>query len=302
MTKYDRTTKGVHFVPLSLWTPASILPENRSAMADWYVLLRCARRDLGLSPAYLAERAGVSEASVRAYEMGRRHPTREHLAEMLNYLRLDRRSRNEVLIAAGFAPDAIDMPDGSLSRRDAAHLVHERPWPAFVLNEVMEIVASNRIGGRLMGLTRHDLDDRVERNVLVIAARVVAAPTTDQMRDWGVVARRVIARMKAVGVGTLDDPDPYFAAILERIARGGRGLVREFAAQWEETQPEGQPSVSWSYPARWTLRDGRTLNLHCVAARVNSRDPIEIHDLIPADAASAGLLYEGAAARPGRQR
>ena len=270
-------------------------------MADWYVLLRGARRDLGLRRAELAGRAGISEASVRAYEMGRRHPTREHLAEMLTCLRLDRRSRNDVLINAGFAPDAIDMPDGSLSRKEAARLVHERPWPAFVLNEVMEVVASNRVGTRLTGLTRQDLEDRVDRNVLVIAARVVAAPTSGQMRDWGMAARRVIARMKAAGVGTLDDPDPYFAALLERIAWGGRGLLHEFAAQWEATPPGGQPAMSWSYPAHWTLRDGGTLNLHCVATRVNTQDPIEIHDWIPADAASAAMLEVVVASRRGRQ-
>ncbi len=260
-------------------------------MADWNKRLRAARRDLGLSPGDLATRVGLSEASVRAYEMGRRHPTREHLARILESLRVDRQSRNEIFLGAGLAPDALEAPGGSMTRREAIRLIHDRPWPAFVLNEVMEVIGGNRIGLKLAGLTQKDLEDRVERNVLLIAARVVAAPpTNDQMRDWGVVARRAIARMKAAGVGTLEHPDPYFAALLDRIARSGSGLLREFAAQWESTPARAQPNVSWAFPAQWTLRNGGTVRLHCVATRVNVQDLIEIHDFIPADATSAAML------------
>lgn len=260
--------------------------------------MRAARRDLGISPSDLASRAGLSEASVRAYETGRRRPTRENLSRILECLRLDRFTRNELFVGAGLAPDTIDAPLGSISRREAIRLVHDRPWPAFVVNEVMEVVGGNRIGLRLAGLTQKHLDDRVERNVLIIAARVVAEPpSTNQMRDWGVIARRAIARMKAAGVGTLEDPDPYFAALLDRIARGGSGLLREFSAQWESTPARAQPNVTWAFPAQWTVGDGGTLRLHCLATRVNTVDPIEIHDFVPADATSSAMLERIAAIR-----
>ena len=264
-------------------------------MADWNKRLRAARQELGLGPGDLAARAGLSEASVRAYEMGRRHPTREHLSRILDCLRLDRQTRNELLVDAGLAPDALDPHDGSLSLREAIRLVHDRPWPAFVLNDVMEIIAGSRSGMWLAGLTHKDLGDRVERNVLVIAAKVVAA--TEHMGDWGRIARRAIARMKAAGIGTLGDPDPYFAAILDRIARVGAGLTREFAQQWDETPAEAPQVMSWSYSAQWTIRESGTLRLHCMAMRVNAHDPIEIHDFVPADAKSAAMLERVAAAR-----
>jgi transcriptional regulator with XRE-family HTH domain len=270
-------------------------------MADWNKRLRAARRDLGLSTADLATRAGLSTASVRAYETGRRHPTREHLSQILDCVRLDRQTRNELFVDAGLAPDAVERHAWSLSRRDVLRLLHERPWPAFALNDVMEVVAASRVGMRLTGLAQKDLEDRVARNVLVIAARIVAAQAVEQNRDWGTITRRAIARMKAVGVGTIDNPDPYFAAVLERIARGGASLMREFSAQWEETPARGQPTVAWAFPARWTLNNGNTLRLHCVATRVNTQDPIEIHDFIPADAASSVMLERIAAARLQRQ-
>jgi len=73
-------------------------------MADWNTQLREARRSLGLSHEELAKRAGMSAASLRAYELGRRHPTREHLSSLLRAMKFDLRSRNEALISGGFAP------------------------------------------------------------------------------------------------------------------------------------------------------------------------------------------------------
>jgi transcriptional regulator with XRE-family HTH domain len=274
--------------------------DNPLAMADWYVLLRAARRDLGLSPANLAVRAGISEASVRAYEMGRRHPTRERLAALLTCLRIDRRSRNDMFISAGFAPEAIDEPEGSLTRNEAAHLANERPWPAFVVNELMEMIAANRAALRLTGMRRAVLDDRVERNVMVLAARVVSAAPTEQTGDWGVAASRAIARMKAAGIGSPERRDKYFEALLDRMAAGDPGLARQFMVLWESTPAERPVSVSWSYPARFTLPSGETLQLHCVATRVNTRDGTEVHDWIPANLASYALLDGVIAARRGR--
>jgi transcriptional regulator with XRE-family HTH domain len=267
-------------------------------MPEWNKRLRAARRELRLSPGDLARICGLSEASVRAYEVGRRRPTRDHLSRVLKCLQLDLQSRNEILIDAGLAPEATDPPDASLSRREAIRLIRDRPWPAFVLNEVMEVVGGNRVGLSLAGLTPAHLEDRVERSVLLIAARVVAPPARNsQLRDWGVISRRAIARMKAAGVGTLDDPDPYFAAILDRLSRGGPELLREFASLWDATPPHERTGVSWSFAAGWTLRDGSTLRLHCLATRVNTRDPIEIHDFIPADATSAAILERVSARR-----
>ncbi len=260
-------------------------------MADWTTQLREARRDLGLSHEELAERAGMSAASLKAYELGRRHPTREHLCRLLRALRFDLRSRNEALISSGFAPESVEAPAGSLSRREAARLVNARPWPSFVVNEMMEIIAGNRIGLLLAGLNRQRMADRVERNVLVIASRIVSSPSNEQVRDWGVAARLAIARVKAAGIASLDAPDAYFAAVLERIARGDARLVRELTLLWDATPAHMPETVAWDYPADWTLPAGESMRLHCLAIRVNALDFTEIHDWIPADGESWSLLH-----------
>jgi hypothetical protein len=62
--------------------------------------------------------------------------------------------------------------------------------------------------------------DRVERNSLVIASRAFSAPSADQLRDWGAVASLAIARAKASNIGSLEAPDAYFAAVLDRDRAG----------------------------------------------------------------------------------
>jgi len=131
----------------------------------------------------------------------------------------------------------VEAPAGSLSRKEAARLVNARPWPSFVVNELMEIIAGNRTGLLLAGLNRQRMANRVERNVLVIASRIVSTPSNEQVRDWGVAARLAIARVKAAGAASIEAPDAYHAAVLERIARGDARLVRELTRLWDATPP-----------------------------------------------------------------
>lgn len=271
-------------------------------MADWNTQLREARRNLGLTHEELAKRAGMSAASLRAYELGRRHPTREHLSSLLRALRFDLRSRNAALISGGFAPESVEAPAGALSRREAARLIRARPWPSFVINELMETVAGNRPGLLLTGLTRKRMADRVERNSLVIASRAFSAPSADQLRDWGAVASLAIARAKASGIGSLEAPDAYFAAVLERVARGDPKLIRELTLLWDATPPLMAQTPAWSYAGDWTVNDSETIRFHCLAVRVNPQDLIEIHDWIPADAASHHLLQRHLATLRRRHR
>jgi hypothetical protein len=155
----------------------------------------------------------------------------------------------------------------------------------------MEIIAGNRSGLLLTGLNRQRMADRIERSVLVIASRVVSSPSADQIRHWGVAAQRAIARVKAAGIGSLEAPDAYFAALLDRIARGDPRLVRELTLLWDATPAHLPETIVWDYTDDWTVPNGDTMHFHCVAARVNTQDFTEIHDWIPADVESYSVLH-----------
>ena len=77
-----------------------------ASMAEWFSLLVSARQRLGLSQAELAARASVSLATVKAYEQGKRHPSRPYLIALLDAMKLEVMERNDVLEAAGYASDA----------------------------------------------------------------------------------------------------------------------------------------------------------------------------------------------------
>ena len=111
-------------------------------------LLRDWRQRRRLSQLDLALEAGVSARHLSFLETGRSKPSREmvlHLAELLD---VPLRDRNQLLLAAGFAPaypergiDAAEMAPV----RDAIRLVldgHE-PYPALVVDRWWNLVAAN---------------------------------------------------------------------------------------------------------------------------------------------------------------
>ena len=84
----------------------------------WNVELRTLRETAGLTRAELAERGAVSEASIRAYETGRRHPARQTLGALLDALKVEPIRRHYIQAGAGYATDGgivAVLPAGPLS-------------------------------------------------------------------------------------------------------------------------------------------------------------------------------------------
>src|SRR5450432_1607908 len=113
-------------------------------MDDWPQMLSKLRVDMGLTQAELATRAHISAHSLKAYETGRRHPSRPYLTAILEALKVERGARNKVIAAAGYASDAYEIspwPDSRFmfSVPEAAEFIATQPWPAFLCNEMMEV-------------------------------------------------------------------------------------------------------------------------------------------------------------------
>lgn len=99
-------------------------------MSTWAAnLIKLARHDTGLSQRELARRAGTSQATMSAYEAGRKSPSLETLARIIRAAGLDLRIRVEPLddhdewVAAYEA----SLPPNELARWRAREraLVHE---------------------------------------------------------------------------------------------------------------------------------------------------------------------------------
>jgi transcriptional regulator with XRE-family HTH domain len=117
-------------------------PSVGELLRDW----RLRRR---LSQLELASDAGVSARHVSFLETGRSRPSREMVLHLAEQLEVPLRERNDLLLAAGFAPlyerRGLEDPDMSAVRR-AIELVLAayEPYPALVVDRSWQLVAGNR--------------------------------------------------------------------------------------------------------------------------------------------------------------
>src|SRR5690349_13435236 len=98
-------------------------------------MLRQWRERLRLSQLDLAGRADISTRHLSFVETGRSTPSREMVVRLAEHLNVPLRERNQLLVAAGYAPvyteNALDSPALSVLR-EAVHsvLVGHEPYPA----------------------------------------------------------------------------------------------------------------------------------------------------------------------------
>jgi transcriptional regulator with XRE-family HTH domain len=168
------------------------------------MLLRQWRKSRKVSQLELAMRANTSQRNVSFVESGRTRPSREMVLKLADALDLPLRARNEILLAAGFAPfypdrtltsAGMELPRRMLERM----LAHHEPYPAMVLDAGWNIVMHNRAAGRLIercvpaaGLV--ELSSREGLNFL----RLVCDPKgmRSRIRNWPHVGRALMARLR----------------------------------------------------------------------------------------------------------
>jgi transcriptional regulator with XRE-family HTH domain len=119
------------------------MPETRVG-----TMLREWRRRRRLSQLDLALEAGISTRHLSFVETGRSRPSREMVLHLAEELEVPLRERNQLLLAAGYAPryGARSLEDSEMAPvRDALGRVlagHE-PYPAFAVDRGWNLVASN---------------------------------------------------------------------------------------------------------------------------------------------------------------
>src|SRR5215471_15338862 len=112
-------------------------------------LLREWRQRRKLSQLELALRSAVSARHLSFIETGRARPSREMVLHLAERLDVPLRDRNQLLLAAGFAPAfaerSIDASEMAPVREALQRFlsVHE-PYPALVVDRHWNVVAANR--------------------------------------------------------------------------------------------------------------------------------------------------------------
>ena len=264
--------------------------------AAWRHKLRAARERLGLSQREVAERTGISQESIRAYETGRRRPTRERLSALLDALPAAVHERKDILESAGFtAPrtmfPANEYPDFFFSIDEVQAEVELVAWPAFVLNSTNELVAANAAVQTLWGIdfTRErTARSAAQMNLLAVASERRFA---DHMVNWDecVATLAAVFKGRPVNPASLDEPDPYFSEVLGGFAAGDPAFLARLVQVWIAT-PAREAKVRWSYRVVWRDEEFGEMRFHCVVSTASDPDGLGFNDWHPLDAETWGVL------------
>lgn len=115
---------------------------------DFPRALRDRRTHLRLSQLDLALRAGTTQRHLSFIESGRSTPGRNMVVRLAESLELPLRERNELLLAAGYAPvypeSTLDDPVLAPARTAIDHILHAHlPYPALVVDGAGGLIAAN---------------------------------------------------------------------------------------------------------------------------------------------------------------
>jgi transcriptional regulator with XRE-family HTH domain len=267
----------------------------------WATAIKDARKQLGLTQAELATDTKIPLESLRAYEEGRRRPSRARITALLDALKVDRGTRNNALVSLGYAPDMLSFreqfPELMFTLEEATEEIERFPWPACVLDEWMAVMSANTVAQRLWGVDlRHEFTQPVERNLLSIASNPRFA---DRCLNWEEAVSTALAGFKwhHRGENDPDAPSPYFAAVVEHFLTGDPKYVGKFGELWQKVKPL-KIKQRWSYPIVMQEPEG-ILRFRVFVTGANEPLGLVFNDWIPLDAGT-WLALDQIAKRPQR--
>jgi transcriptional regulator with XRE-family HTH domain len=180
-------------------------------------MLREWRRRRRLSQLELAQEANVSSRHLSFVETGRSRPSAEMVLHLAERLDVPLRERNDLLLAAGYAPAyrqrALDAPEMRPARDAIEHVLrgHE-PYPALAVDWHWNLVSANRAFGSLVGgSAAHLLEPPVNALRLCLHPEGVA-PRIVNLAQW---RTRLLQRLRRDAFAT---GDPALNALHDELA------------------------------------------------------------------------------------
>jgi transcriptional regulator with XRE-family HTH domain len=113
-----------------------------SMLSEWRAVRRLSQLDLALV-------TGISQRHISFVESGRAQPSRDVIFKLAEGLDLPLRARNDIFLAAGYAPA---YPERRKAARDALEMIldHHEPYPAIVTDAHWNIVMQNDAASRIV--------------------------------------------------------------------------------------------------------------------------------------------------------
>jgi transcriptional regulator with XRE-family HTH domain len=231
----------------------------------------------------LAVRAGTTQRHLSFIERGRSRPGRAMVLRLAESLTLPLRERNELLLAAGYAPVFTETPlddTGLRPVREAIDriLAGHLPCPAVVTRPYGELVAAN---DALAVLTEGAAAELLRPPVNVL--RLALHPDgmgrrVENLAEWG---RHIIDSLRRQAA---HDPDSRLDAFIAELER------------YVPATAPGPDHVGFAVPLRLRSADGElhlisTLTSFATATDVTLAE-LHLEAFLPADEATAAILRD----------
>ena len=262
----------------------------------WRSRLRATRERLGVSRAELARRSGVPADTLRRWEDGTRNPRHASLRAVLDALDCPSAEANAILTEVGFPPARTLFPGDRFPNYyytvdELQDAVEQVPWPEFVINDNVEVVAANAAVQALWCIDfAHEQSWRTsaQMNALSFASDHHFA---DRIVNWEEVVATLVSTFKGRprDPRTIDEPDPYFEAVLAEFAGGDPVFLQRLLKVWESTPP-AEPKVRRTYRIVWNDPEFGDMRFLGLATTASEPDGLSFNDWHPLDAASWDAL------------
>jgi transcriptional regulator with XRE-family HTH domain len=226
-------------------------------------MLREWRSRRRLSQFELALEAEVSSRHLSFVETGRSRPSAEMVLHLAERLDVPLRGRNDLLLAAGYAPAygqrALDAPEMRCVREAIEHMVgrHE-PYPALVVDRHWDLVSANRALGSLVeGAAAHLLEPPV--NVLRLWLHPEGlAPRIVNLAQW---RAKLLGGLRRDALAT---GNPALIALHDELASYSSA---------DPGQPQGPAFAEVAVPLR--VRSGNR-ELSFISTRTRFGNPLDV--------------------------
>jgi transcriptional regulator with XRE-family HTH domain len=169
-------------------------------------LLQHWRAQRRMSQLALATEAGVTPRHVSFVESGRANPSRDMVLKLSRALDVPLRERNQVLLAAGYAPQYREtgLDDASMAQVRAALetlLAHHEPHPAVVMDRHWNVMRTNRAADELFTWLLGDTSPGDPPNVV----RLMFGPLRPHVANWELTGQALVQRVHREAVGGVPD-------------------------------------------------------------------------------------------------
>ncbi|SHN83415.1 helix-turn-helix domain-containing protein [Bradyrhizobium erythrophlei] len=235
------------------------------------ILLRQWRDVRGKTQLDLSFDAGVSQKHISFVESGRSIPSRQMLLDLAQALDVPLRERNELLVAAGYAPvysgDALEAPVmNSIAKALQRMLRQHEPFPALVIDRHWNVVMTNEAAPALFNCFVDLAAWPQPRNLL----HLMFDPRGLRpfVANWPETARGLLARVYREALGhVIDDKTKALLAALSQYP----GVK----AEWRAPSPGSVlPMIPLSL-----VKGGVTLNYFSLITTVGTPQTVTAEEL-----------------------